>query len=152
MYGGGNRGTGLLFQWDSSNACVKQRMSHQIISIDSESSLFATNTAMQGSAVEVNTHTTLIVSNQSPTAGYHFVLRNSSIMFNKILIPTQNSRIFNFTGYGKALFQDVNVSHNSYSTSANEAEIERSRIEQYSHSTSILGVHNSDGRPFHLIV
>jgi len=28
MYGGGNRGTGLLFQWDSSNACVKQRMLH----------------------------------------------------------------------------------------------------------------------------
>jgi len=35
MYGGGNRGTGLLFQWDSSNACVKQRMLHQIISIES---------------------------------------------------------------------------------------------------------------------
>jgi len=104
---------------------------------------------MQGSAVEVNTHTTLMVSNQSPTAGYHFVLRNSSIMFNKILTPTRNSRIFNFTGYGKALFQDVNVPHNSYSTT-NEAEIERSRIEGYSHSTSILGVHNSDGRPFSL--
>ena len=121
MYGGGNRGTGLLFQWDSSAdlfICAKERMPHQIMSI--EGSLFMTNTAIQGSAVEINT----LMSNRSPTAEYFFVLRNSSIMFNTIFIPTRISAIFNFTGYGKALFQNVKISHNSYSTSANREEIE----------------------------
>ena len=142
MYGGGNCGTGLLFQWDSSAdlfICAKERMPHQIMS--TEGSLFMTNTAIQGSAVEINT----LMSNRSPTAEYFFVLRNSSIMFNTIFIPTRISAIFNFTGYGKALFQNVKISHNSYSTSANREE-----IESFYRSPKIVGVHSSGRRPLSL--
>ena len=145
MHGRGNRGTGLLFQWDSSTdsyLCARERISHQIVSIDS--SLFATNTAMQGSAVEVSTHSSSMVSNQISATGYHFVLRNSSIVFNTILIATQHSATFNFTGNGKALFQNVNISHNSYSTSAGFI------LGTVTPSPKILGVHKSDRRSLSL--
>ena len=141
LHGRGNRGTGLLFQWDSSTdsyLCARERISHQIVLIDS--SQFATNTAMQRSAVEVSTHSSLMVSNQISATGYHFVLRNSSIVFNTILIATQHSATFNFTGNGKALFQNVNISHNSYSTSAGFI------LGTVTPSPKILGVHKSDGR------
>ena len=84
MYGRGNRGTGLLFQWSSqteSSVCTKRALLYAGPVLFIEGSTFIRNTANRG-PIEIS-----ISLNPSVKVGTNYltlILKNSSITFNRV--------------------------------------------------------------------
>ena len=115
MYGGGSRGTGLLFQWGSYPFICTMWVLYKEPVLYIEGSYFMRNTAYQGVVeISVNLNPSLEVSATS----YLTVFRNSSIAFNRVTAYNTTAALLNFTGCETSLFQDVAISHNSYNASA----------------------------------
>ena len=136
MYGGGNRGTGLLFQWgsnsDTSICTMRVLYNEPVLYI--EDSHFIRNTANQG-VIEISV--SLNPSLQFST-NYLTILRNSSIAFNRVNSFNTTTALLNFIGCGTALFEDVNISHNLYNTSAwYDSDLGWNQV--------VLGIRNSNG-------
>ena len=136
MYGGGNRGTGLQFQWGSTSICT-MRYKEPVLFI--HSSHFIRNTANQG-VVEIGVN--LNPSSLKLSTRYLTILRNSSIAFNRVTAFNTRTALLKFTVCGAALFQDVTISHNSYNTSASisSGEVGWNQV--------FLGIYNSNGKLF----
>ena len=115
MYGGGNHGTGLLFQWGSNTDMAICTMWYQEPVLFIDDSHFIRNTANQG-VVEISVN--LNPSSLKLSTRYLTILRNSSIAFNRVTAFNTTTALLKFTGCGAALFQDVTISHNSYNASA----------------------------------
>ena len=139
MYGKGNRGTGLLFQWGSMQTklpvCTMRALLYAGPVLSIEGSQFIRNTANQG-PVEISI--TLNPSVKVNTSYCTLILRNSSVSFNRVTNFNSTTALLNFTGCETALFQDVTISHNSYNATASIKDPEWNQV--------ILGVYNSNGR------
>ena len=135
MYGRGNRGTGLLFQWGSQtepSVCIMRAPLYAGPVLFIENSKFIMNTANQG-LIEIS-----ISLNPSVKLGTNYLMltiRNSSIAFNRVTNLNSTTAFLNVTACENVLFQDVNISHNPYSAIAHS---EWNRV--------ILGIYNSNGR------
>ena len=118
MYGRGNRGTGLLFLWGSQtepSVCTVRAPLYAGPVLFIEGSTFIRNTANRG-LIEIS-----ISLNPSVKVGTNYltlILKNSSIAFNRVTNFNSTTALLNFTGCETALFQDVNISHNSYNATA----------------------------------
>ena len=138
MYGRGNCGTGLLFQWGSQrepSVCTMRVPLFAGPVLFIEGSMFMRNTANQG-PIEISI--SLNPSVKLGTSYFTLILKNSSISFNRVTNFNSTTAIFNFTGSETALFQDVNISHNSYNTTASYNDPEWNQV--------TLGLYNSNGR------
>ena len=141
MYGKGNRGTGLLFQWGSQtepSVCTMRTLLYAGPVLLIEGSTFIRNTANRG-PIEIS-----IGLNPSVKVGTNYltlILKNSSIAFNRVTNFNSTTALLNFTGCETALFQDVNISHNSYNVTA---MIIGQDLEKW--NQVILGLYNSSGR------
>ena len=140
MYGGGNRGTGLLFQWGSNTDTSICTMRYKEPVLFIEGSHFIRNRANQG-VVEISVN--LNPPSLKLSTSYLTILRNSSIAFNRVAAYNTTTALLKFTGCGAALFQDVTISHNFYNTtSASISNVELGWNQVF------LGIYNSNGRPF----
>ena len=80
-----------------------------------EGSTFIRNAANQG-PIEIS-----ISLNPNVKVGTNYLtltIRNSSIAFNRVTNFNSTTALLNVTGCETALFQDVNISHNSYNATA----------------------------------
>ena len=141
MYGRGNRGTGLLFQWGSQtepSVCTMRALLYAGPVLFVDSSKFIRNTANQGPIeVSVSLHPKVKVG----TSYLTLILKNSSIAFNRVTNFNSTTALLNFTGCETALFQDVSISYNSYNATAMIIDQELEKWNQV-----ILGIYNSSGR------
>ena len=141
MYGRGNRGTGLLFQWGSQtepSVCTMRTHLYAGPVLFIEGSQIIRNTANQG-PIEIS-----ISLNPSVNFGsgyFTLFLKNSSVSFNRVTNFNSTTAIFNFTGCETALFENVNISYNSYNATAMIIGQELEKWNQV-----ILGLYNSNGR------
>ena len=141
MYGRGNRGTGLLFQWGSQTeppVCTMRAFLYAGPVLSIEGSQIIRNTANQG-LVEISI--SLNPSVKVNTSYLTLILRNSSVSFNRVTNFNSTTAILNFTGCETALFKNVSISHNSYNATAIIIYQQTEKWNQV-----ILGLHNSNGR------
>ena len=112
MYGRGNRGTGLLFQWGSQtepSVCTMRTPLYAGPVLFIEGSTF---TANQG-PIEISISLNLSV--QVGTSYFTLILKNSSIAFNRVTNFNSTTALLDFTRCETALFH---ISHNSYNATA----------------------------------
>ena len=118
MYGRGNRGTGLLFQWGSQtepSVCTMRTLLYAGPVLFIGGSQIISNTANQ-EPIEISM--SLNPSVKVGTGYLTLFLKNSSISFNRVTNFNSTTAIFNFTGCETALFENVNISYNSYNDTA----------------------------------
>ena len=104
----------MLFQWGSQaepSACTMRALLYAGPVLFIEGTTFIRNTANQG-PVEIS-----INLNPSVKVGigyFTLILRNFSIAYNRVTNFNSTTALLNFTGCETALFENVNISYNSY--------------------------------------